>query len=183
MSSLPSLRNTRLLSTLLWVSLTHTKKHSHTLPQVFQSHCCLNTLLSLASTSYLTEVLFDSGLSKCLTLFFSLCLCRCWSCWRLSVESGCGFSRLWLTVTSCWRNTKTRWRAVWSFPQRSLRRRHRQPYRASAPMVNTTHISASLFIFCAGKYIKTDSRIEWTWITHSLLWLPHSQHKQTFIND
>lgn len=66
----------------------------------------------------------------------SLCLCRCWSsCW-LWMQSGCGSSRLWLTVTSCWRNTKTWWRVGWSSPLRSLRRRHSRPYRASLAMVN-----------------------------------------------
>lgn len=57
------------------VSVANTHKdtytRTHMLPQVFQSHFCLNTLSSLASIPYLTEVSFDS---ECLSLFLSLSL-------------------------------------------------------------------------------------------------------------
>lgn len=53
--------------------------HRHTLPQVFQSNCLLNTLSSPVSIPYLTVLLFDLALLD----FLSLALC-------LSISVGVG---------------------------------------------------------------------------------------------
>lgn len=142
MSSLPSLRNTRFPSTPLWVShRTHTDTHTPSGVSVKLSpkYTFISGLYSIFNCAFI----WLSALRFSFPLALSFHLRRCWSCWRLWMQSGCGSSRLWLTVTSCWRNTKTWWRVGWSSPLRSLKRRRTRSYRASIAMVNT-HIHTNI---------------------------------------